>query len=114
MTDCQICGTRFGNRSCTECAKSICSSCVSREGTKCIRCQSNRIVSKNFLKNNFPYIIFFIALWVFVSGFYPFPYLIASGMPVDMDIMEPVIIATSVMTIPFIFMLIAWKKKSWS
>ena len=31
-------------------------------------------------------------------------------MPVDMDIMEPVIIATSVMTIPFIFMLIAWKK----
>jgi hypothetical protein len=36
----------------------------------------------------------------------------AIGIPVDMAIVQPVLIATTVMTIPFIFMLFAWKKRS--
>ena len=33
----------------------------------------------------------------------------AIGIPVDMAIVQPVLIATTVMTIPFIFMLFAWE-----
>jgi len=51
-------------------------------------------------------------MWFFVSGLYPFPYFMLIGTPVDMGIIQPVLIATTVMTIPFIFMLFAWKKKS--
>jgi hypothetical protein len=51
-------------------------------------------------------------MWFFVSGLYPFPYFMAIGIPVDMAIVQPVLIATTVMTIPFVFMLFAWKKRS--
>jgi uncharacterized membrane protein len=51
-------------------------------------------------------------MWFFVSGLYPFPYFMAIGIPVDMAIVQPVLIATTVMIIPFIFMLFAWKKRS--
>lgn len=54
----------------------------------------------------------FISIWFFVSGLYPFPYLIAIGSQIDFEIMRPILIATSIMIIPFIFMLYAWKKKS--
>ena len=59
-----------------------------------------------------PYIALIVAMWFFVSGLYPFPYFILIGTPVDMGIMQPVLIATTVMTIPFICMLFAWKKRS--
>ena len=53
----------------------------------------------------------FVALWFFVSGLYPFPYYYAIGIPVDFGIVQPVFIATAIMMIPFILMMIAWKKK---
>jgi hypothetical protein len=53
----------------------------------------------------------FISLWFFVSGLYPFPYLFAAGLPVDMTQLQPIFIATTIMTIPFVFMLFAWKKR---
>ncbi len=43
----------------------------------------------------------FIAMWFFVAGFYPFPYLIAIGKPVDFRIMQPVLIATGAMMYSF-------------
>jgi len=46
-----------------------------------------------------------------VAGLYPFPYFIAAGIPIDMSQLQPIFIATTVMTIPFIFMLFAWKKR---
>jgi len=79
---------------------------------RCTRCNSNKVEKISFFKKNLPYIALIIALWFFVSGLYPFPYFMAIGIPVDMAIVQPVLIATTVMTIPFIFMLFAWKKRS--
>ena len=70
------------------------------------------VEKSSFLKRNLPYIALIVALWFFVSGLYPFPYFMAIGIPVDLAIVQPVLIATTVMTIPFIFMLFAWKKRS--
>ena len=66
----------------------------------------------SFIKKNLPYILMIVAVWFFVSGLYPFPYFMAVGIPVDMAIVQPILIATTVMMIPFIFMLFAWKKRS--
>jgi uncharacterized membrane protein len=79
---------------------------------RCTRCNSNKLEKVSFFKKNLPYIALIVALWFFVSGLYPFPYFMAIGIPVDMAIVQPVLIATTVMTIPFIFMLFAWKKRS--
>ena len=51
-----------------------------------------------------------VAMWFFVSGLYPFPYFYAVGIPVDIVIMQPVLIATAILLIPFIFMIFAWRK----
>jgi hypothetical protein len=79
---------------------------------RCTRCNSIKVEKISFFKKNLPYIALIVALWFFVSGLYPFPYFMAIGIPVDMAIVQPVLIATTVMTIPFIFMLFAWKKRS--
>jgi hypothetical protein len=79
---------------------------------RCTRCSSNKLEKISFFKKNLPYIALIVASWFFVSGLYPFPYFMAIGIPVDMAIVQPVLIATTVMTIPFIFMLFAWKKRS--
>lgn len=68
--------------------------------------------SASFIKKNLPYILMIVAVWFFVSGLYPFPYFMAVGIPVDMAIVQPILITTTVMMIPFIFMLFAWKKRS--
>ena len=112
LATCDICGSRFGSKSCVICSKTICTSCVNRQGTICKRCSSKQIKKDSFIKKNLPYIALIVAMWFFVSGLYPFPYFILIGSPVDMGIMQPVLIATTVMTIPFIFMLFAWKKRS--
>jgi uncharacterized membrane protein len=52
-----------------------------------------------------------VAMWFFVSGLYPFPYFYAVGIPVDNEIMQPVLIATAILLIPFIFMIFAWRKR---
>jgi uncharacterized membrane protein len=70
------------------------------------------VESASFIKKNLPYILMIVAVWFFVSGLYPFPYFMAVGIPVDMAIVQPILIATTVMMIPFIFMLFAWKKRS--
>ncbi|HVP82039.1 MAG TPA: hypothetical protein VMS35_03265, partial [Nitrososphaeraceae archaeon] len=59
-----------------------------------------------------PYILMVVAMWFFVSGLYPFPYFYAVGIPVDNVIMQPVLIATAILLIPFVFMIFAWRKRS--
>lgn len=112
LTNCEVCGTRFGSKTCVICSKVVCSSCINRQGTRCIRCSSSKVGSASFIKKNLPYILMIVAVWFFVSGLYPFPYFMAVGIPVDMAIVQPILIATTVMMIPFIFMLFAWKKRS--
>ena len=111
LTECQICGSYFGDRKCIYCHRSICSSCAIENGSKCIKCNALKKLPTNFLKSNVRYILLFVAVWFFVSGLYPFPYLIAIGVPVDFRIMQPVLITTGVMMIPFVFILFAWKKR---
>lgn len=111
LTKCQICDSYFGDLKCAYCQKAICSSCVSDNKTKCIKCNAVKRLPSIFLKSNIRYILLFVAIWFFVSGLYPFPYLLAIGVPIDFRIMQPVLIATGLMMIPFVFMMFAWKKR---
>ncbi|HEY9491509.1 MAG TPA: hypothetical protein VIP56_05940 [Nitrososphaeraceae archaeon] len=89
----------------------MCSSCITDgDKSKCIKCGALKKPPYNFMKRNLPFIMLFVAMWFFVAGLYPFPYLIAVGKQVDFTIMQPVLIATGAMMIPFIFMMYAWKK----
>ena len=110
-TNCQICGSRFGDYTCPYCGKSVCSSCIAQDKGKCIKCGRMKRPPYKFLKRNFPFIMLFVALWFFTSGIYPFPYFLAIGKSLDPVIMEPILIATGLMIIPFTFLVIAWKKR---
>jgi hypothetical protein len=50
--------------------------------------------------------------WLFAV--FPFPFLNLSGYSKEVlaSIMQPILIATALMTIPFVFMIIAWQKRS--
>ena len=111
MSQCYICGSRFGDIECIDCNRIICSSCLVQSKGKCKNCS---IAKRRFssLRRNIPYILMFVAIWFFVAGFYPFPYFYAVGIPVDNTIMQPVLIATAIFLIPFVFMMFAWRKKS--
>ncbi|MGE5781967.1 MAG: hypothetical protein ACM31J_03825 [Nitrososphaerales archaeon] len=78
---------------------------------KCKRCAISKKRPSGFLRRNIPFILMMVAVWFFVSGLYPFPYFYAVGMPVDDAIMQPVLIATAIFMIPFIFIMIAWRKR---
>ena len=109
--DCQICGSRFGDLICTYCTKSICSSCLVQDKNRCIKCDRMKKPPYKFLRRNFPFILLFVAFWFFTAGVYPFPYFIAIGKSLDPAIMQPILIASGLMAIPFTFLLIAWKKR---
>lgn len=59
------------------------------------------------LRRNFP--LLFVVFWFFTAGVYPFPHFVVIGKSLDPAIMDPIMIATRVMAIPFIFLFIAWK-----
>ena len=111
MTQCQICNSYFGDLKCAYCSRSICSSCVSDDKAKCVKCAALKKAPSNFLKSNIRYILLIVAIWFFVSGLYPFPFLLATGVPLDLRVMQPVLIATGLIMIPFVFMMFAWKKR---
>ena len=111
LAKCQICSSYFGDIKCVYCQRVVCSSCISDNKIKCKKCGAQKKPPSNFLKSNIRYILLFVALWFFVSGLYPFPYLLAIGVPLDFRIMQPVLIATGIMMIPFVFMMFAWKKR---
>jgi hypothetical protein len=60
----------------------------------CVKCNKGKAVPPSFLKRNAKFILLFIAFWFFVSGLYPFPYMMALGQPVDFRVIQPVLIAT--------------------
>ena len=111
MSQCYICGSRFGNVTCAYCNQTVCSSCLIQSERKCKRCAISKKKSAGVLKRNGPLIIMLVAVWFFVSGLYPFPYFYAVGIPVDPVLMQPVLIATAILLIPFICMMFAWRKQ---
>ena len=80
------------------------------EGLKCIKCKDKKTIPvKRFVRRNIILIIFLSTIWVYTI--YPFPFLYALGFDIDMSAIQPVLIATIVLAIPFIIMLRVWQKR---
>lgn len=110
MPGCAICGGRFAEHKCTYCCRSVCSSCMNVENNKCLKCRNiTAIPLRQFVRRNLILIIFLGTVWIYTV--YPFPFLYALGFELDMSALQPILIATVVLAIPFIFMLRTWQKK---
>jgi len=116
---CVICGSRFAERKCYFCQSRICSSCTvptdvtGYNTTKCISCDRKKIVKLGLitlLKRNYYLIGIIVAFWLFTV--FPLPFMHLAGIDVDPSAFQPVLIATAIMTIPFIFMFMAWQKRA--
>lgn len=80
------------------------------EGVKCIKCRDKKSVPlKHFVRRNLVLIIFLGTIWIYTI--YPFPFLVAMGFNADISAVQPVLIATIVLAIPFIIMLRVWQKR---
>lgn len=122
MADCAICGSRFASRRCYFCQKHTCTSCIvpadvsgSRTTVKCLTCERkkvNKISIAAVLRRNKMVFGILGGYWLF--AIFPLPFLNLSGYSEDVlaSILQPVLIATAIMTIPFVFMVIAWQKRS--
>jgi hypothetical protein len=51
-----------------------------------------------------------VAFWLFTV--FPIPFLKFAGVDIDASAFQPVLIATAVMTVPFVFMFLAWQKRA--
>jgi hypothetical protein len=110
MPECAICGGRFAEHKCVYCNRSACSSCINVEISRCVKCEHKKsIPTLQFVRRNLILFIFLGTIWIYTV--YPFPFLYALGFNVDMTVMQPILIATVVLAIPFLFMLRAWQKK---
>lgn len=122
MPDCAICGSRFASRRCYFCQKYVCTSCIapadvtgSTTTIKCLTCERNRVKRISIaavLRRNKMVFGILGGYWLF--AIFPLPFLNLSGYSEEVmaTILQPVLIATALMTIPFVFMMIAWQKKS--
>ena len=117
---CTICGSQFAERKCYFCENKVCTSCIvpadvsgSYSTTKCINCDRkkvNRVGTLTLLKRNYYLIAIIVAFWLFTV--FPLPFLQMAGLEINPSAFQPVLIATAVMTIPFVFMFLAWKKRA--
>jgi hypothetical protein len=75
-----------------------------------MKCRNRSSVPlKPFIRRNIVLIIFLGTIWIYTI--YPFPFLVALGFNVDISAIQPVLIATIVLAIPFIIMLRVWQKR---
>lgn len=117
---CTICNSRFADRKCYYCESKVCTSCIvpvdvsgSYSTTKCVNCDRNKVNRLSFftlVKRNYYLFGIIIAFWLFTV--FPLPFLQMAGLHIDPTAFQPVLIATAVMTIPFVFMFMAWQKKA--
>jgi len=119
-SQCPICGSKFASRQCYFCQRKVCTSCVVPEDvtgnqstTKCISCDRrkiNKISVLSVLRRNKFILAVLGAFWIYTV--FPLPFLQMFGIKIDPTSLQPIFITTAVMTIPFLFMLIAWQKRS--
>lgn len=116
---CSICGSRFADKKCYYCENKVCTSCVvpadvsGSYTTKCVNCDRNKVNRLSFftlVKRNYYLFGIIVAFWLFTV--FPLPFLHMAGLQIDPSAFQPVLIATAVMTIPFVFMFMAWQKKA--
>lgn len=81
--------------------------------SKCLDCDRRKVNRLGFAKlmrrNGFIIGIVF-GFWVF--AIFPLPFLHLAGVDVDPSAFQPVLIATAILVIPFIFMFVAWQKRA--
>ena len=115
---CMICGSRFAEKKCYYCENRVCTSCVvpadvSGNTTKCLNCETKKVNRLSFwqlFRRNYYLIAIIVAFWLFTV--FPLPFLQMAGIDINPTAFQPVLIATAVMTIPFVFMFIAWQRKA--
>ena len=115
---CVICGSRFAERKCYFCESRVCTSCVvpvevSGSTTKCLTCDRrkiNRLTFAQVIKRNYYLFAIIVGFWLFTV--FPIPFLSLAGIEVDPSAFQPVLIATGAMTIPFVFLFLAWQRKA--
>jgi hypothetical protein len=81
--------------------------------TKCVSCDRKKIDRLGFmtlLKRNYHLMGIIIAFWLFTV--FPLPFLQLAGISIDPSAFQPVLIATAIMTIPFIFLFLSWQKRA--
>lgn len=86
---------------------------VSGSTTKCITCDRkkvNRLTFFQLVRRNYYLFGIIVAFWLFTV--FPLPFLQLAGIEIDPSAFQPVLIATAVMTIPFVFMFVAWQRKA--
>jgi len=117
---CAICGSRFAERKCYFCECKICTSCIvpgdvsgSYSTVKCLECERkhvNRLSILKVLRRNLYIVGILAGFWLF--AIFPLPFLEMAGLRVDPTAYQPVLMVTGALAIPFIFMFIAWQKRS--
>lgn len=116
---CSICGSRFIEKKCYFCERKVCNLCVvppdvSGDSTvKCLTCDRNKVKRLGvgtLLKRNAWIIGLLAGFWVFTI--FPIPFLHLAGVEVDATQFQPVLIATAAMTVPFVFMFMAWQRRA--
>jgi hypothetical protein len=122
MANCSVCGARFAEKQCYFCQKHICTSCIvpsdvtgSATTVKCLVCERkgiNKISPVAVIRRNKFIFGLLAGYWLFTI--FPVPFINLSGYRGDVlvSIMQPILIASGLMTIPFIFMMIAWQKRA--
>jgi hypothetical protein len=116
---CAICGSLFAERKCYFCESKVCTSCIvpadvyGGSTTKCINCDRkkvNKVDTLTLLKRNYYLVAIIVAFWLFTV--FPLPFLQMAGLEINPSAFQPVLIATAVMTVPFVFMFFAWQKRA--
>lgn len=117
---CKICGSRFAEKRCYYCESKVCTSCIvpaelsgGYSTIKCIDCERkkvNKLGLFTVLRRNVFVIAILVAFWLFTI--FPIPFMQLAGLDVDPTAFQPVLIATALMAIPFVFMFIAWQKRT--
>ncbi|MER3407436.1 MAG: hypothetical protein C4292_01075 [Nitrososphaera sp.] len=119
---CSVCGSRFAQKNCYFCQKRVCNSCIipddvagSTTTIKCIACHRkgvNKISFLSVMRRNKFVLAVIACFWIFTV--FPLPFLNLTGYRADVlvTILQPVLIAAGLMTIPFVFMMMAWQRRA--
>jgi len=86
---------------------------VSGSTTKCLTCDRrkiNRLSFAQLIKRNYYLFAIIIGYWLFTV--FPIPFMQMAGLEINPTAFQPVLIATAAMTIPFVFMFLAWQRKA--
>jgi len=105
---------------CYFCQRKICTSCIvpgdvagNYSTTKCNTCDRrkiNKISILSVLRRNKFILGVLGGFWIYTV--FPLPFLQMFGIKIDPTSFQHIFITPAVMTIPFIFMLFAWQKRS--